>query len=175
METGKRSSGRNGLGDANLKVISPFGFQSRGWIQKKAWSSLVYSSFYSISAHTLYNPSSAAFSFSGWKPGLLISQSVCSVCMITPLSPSASVLLSESNSFKLPVMDAEKSVKNVSANALPSQLELHALPGNFRSLNIVSQQIRDDEHAASPPRMLNVQLAGKRWYQDFILMMHWIK
>lgn len=82
--------------------------------------------------------------------------------MITPLSPSASVLLSESNSFKLPVMDAEKSVTNVSANALPSQLELHVLPGNFRSLNIVSRQIYDEEHAASPPGMLNVQLAGKR-------------
>lgn len=48
-------------------------------------------------------------------------------------------------------MDAEKSATNLSANAGPSQLELHALPGNLRSLNIVSGQIRDDERAASSP------------------------
>lgn len=58
-------------------------------------------------------------------------------------------------------MEAEKSASNLSANAAGSQLELHVLPGNFRSSNIVSGQIRDDEHAASPPGMLSVELAGK--------------
>lgn len=72
-------------------------------------------------------------------------------------------------------MDAEKSVTDLSANAGPSQLELHALPGNFRSLNIVSGQIRDDEHAASPPGMLSAELAGKRWSRGFMQMIHGIK
>lgn len=48
-----------------------------------------------FSAHPLYNPSSAEFSFSGWKAGLLISLFVCSDRLITPLSPTASVLSSE--------------------------------------------------------------------------------
>lgn len=77
------------------------------------------------------------------------------------LSFSASVRQS-SDSFKLPAMEAEKFVANLSANALLSQLELHVLPGNLRSLNIVSGQICGDEHAASPPGMLGVELAGKR-------------
>lgn len=50
---------------------------------------------YHFSTRSLCNQSSAAFSVSGWKAGLLISQSVCSDCMITSLSPSASVLPSE--------------------------------------------------------------------------------
>lgn len=69
--------------------------------------------------------------------------------------------------------------ENLSLMFLPMLFQANwscpALPGNFRSLNIVSQQIRDDEHAASPPGMLNVQLAGKHWHQGFIRMIHWIK
>lgn len=76
------------------------------------------------------------------------------------LSFSASVRES-SDSFKLRAMEAEKFIANLSANVLLSQLELHVLPGNFISLNIVSGQIRGDEHAASPPGMLGVELAGK--------------
>lgn len=66
-----------------------------------------------------------------------------------------------SDSFKLAAMEAAKSVSNPSANALLVQLELHVLPGNFRSLNIVSGQIHVEEHAASPSGMLGAELAGK--------------
>lgn len=77
------------------------------------------------------------------------------------LSFSASVRGS-SDSFKLPAIEAEKFIGNLSANALLGQLEPHVLPGNFRSSNIVSGQIRGDEQVASPPGMLGVELAGKR-------------
>lgn len=45
-----------------------------------------------FSAHSLYNPSSAEFSFSSWKAGLQIGPFVCSDRVITPLGPTASVL-----------------------------------------------------------------------------------
>lgn len=119
---------------------------------------------YHLSTRSLYNQSSAAFSVSTWKAGLLISQSVCSDCMITSPSPSSALLPSEKVQTPLNSQwwKQKKFVANLSANALLSQLELHVLPGNLRSLNIVSGQIRGDEHAASSPGMLCVELAGKR-------------
>lgn len=54
-------------------------------------------------------------------------------------------------------MEVEAIVANLRASALRSQLEPLVLPGNLRSVNIVSGQIRADERAASPPGMSGVE------------------
>lgn len=134
---------------------------------------VICSSFHTMThtyTHSLDNVSSVAFSFGGWKAGWLISQSVYSEWIITHLNPSASGLLSKkvetplSSQWFTFLHPGPKNLSLISVcQRAPCRPELHVLPGNIRSLNIVSGRISDYRHTAAPPGMFSVQLAAKCW------------
>lgn len=124
-----------------------------------------------MNTHSPDGVSSAAFSFGLWMKGWMVNQPICPLRLDNNPSQSLSFKTSIKESwdaFKLPMIHFFTSWnKNLSlisvCQSSTCRPELHVLPGNIRSLNIVSGSISDYRHTAAPPGTFRVHLAGECW------------